>query len=170
MAYLVDSDVLIEAKDRYYGFDFCPAFWDWLKHAQKSGQILSVERVQQELLKGHDQLAVWAKQQGHGFFEKPTNQTTQSMGHVTSVVHSMKVNGQPYQAAAIATFLADADYYLVSHAHAHSHIVVTNETGHYAGQQASIKRFKLPDVCLAAGVQSETVFQMLRNTGAQFVL
>jgi hypothetical protein len=30
MAYLVDADVLIEAKDRYYAFAFCPGFWDWL--------------------------------------------------------------------------------------------------------------------------------------------
>lgn len=27
MAYLLDADVLIQAKNRHYGFDFCPAFW-----------------------------------------------------------------------------------------------------------------------------------------------
>ena len=26
--YLLDANVFIEAKNRYYGFDFCPAFWD----------------------------------------------------------------------------------------------------------------------------------------------
>ena len=30
MAYLLDADVLIGAKNLHYGFDFCPAFWDWL--------------------------------------------------------------------------------------------------------------------------------------------
>ena len=27
MAYLLDSDVFIRAKNDHYGFDFCPAFW-----------------------------------------------------------------------------------------------------------------------------------------------
>ena len=30
MAYLLDTNVFIQAKNLYYGFDFCPAFWDWL--------------------------------------------------------------------------------------------------------------------------------------------
>ena len=30
MAYFIDADVLIRAKNLHYGFDFCPAFWDWL--------------------------------------------------------------------------------------------------------------------------------------------
>gem|GEM_PF-6918350 len=33
MAYLLDSDVLIRAKNDHYGFDFCPGFWDWLEAA-----------------------------------------------------------------------------------------------------------------------------------------
>lgn len=28
MAYLLDANVFIQAKNRHYGFDFCPAFWD----------------------------------------------------------------------------------------------------------------------------------------------
>ena len=30
MAYLLDADVFIRAKNLHYGLDFCPAFWDWL--------------------------------------------------------------------------------------------------------------------------------------------
>jgi hypothetical protein len=35
MAYLLDTNVFIEAKNRHYGFDFCPAFWDWIDHARQ---------------------------------------------------------------------------------------------------------------------------------------
>ena len=28
MAYLLDSDVFIRAKNLHYGLDFCPAFWN----------------------------------------------------------------------------------------------------------------------------------------------
>lgn len=30
MAYLLDADVFIAAKNLHYGLDFCPAFWEWL--------------------------------------------------------------------------------------------------------------------------------------------
>ena len=33
MAYLLDSNVFIRAKNDYYDFDICPAFWDWLEQA-----------------------------------------------------------------------------------------------------------------------------------------
>ena len=28
MAYLLDADVFIRAKNLHYGLDFCPAFWE----------------------------------------------------------------------------------------------------------------------------------------------
>lgn len=30
MAYLLDANVFIEAKKRFYGLDFSPAYWEWL--------------------------------------------------------------------------------------------------------------------------------------------
>ena len=30
MAYLLDANVFIQAKNLHYGLDFCPAFWEWL--------------------------------------------------------------------------------------------------------------------------------------------
>lgn len=30
MAYLLDADAFIRAKNLHYGFDLCPGFWDWL--------------------------------------------------------------------------------------------------------------------------------------------
>jgi hypothetical protein len=27
--YLLDTNVFIQARNLHYGFDFCPAFWDW---------------------------------------------------------------------------------------------------------------------------------------------
>jgi len=39
VAYLLDSDVFIRAKNDHYGFDFCPGFWEWLDHATASGAV-----------------------------------------------------------------------------------------------------------------------------------
>lgn len=51
MVYLLDANVFIESKNRHYGFDFCPAFWDWLDAQNHAGQVYSVERVADELKK-----------------------------------------------------------------------------------------------------------------------
>ena len=40
MAYLLDADVFIRAKNLHYGLDFCPAFWDWLDRRNEAGASL----------------------------------------------------------------------------------------------------------------------------------
>ena len=41
MAYLLDADVFIRAKNLHYGLDFCPAFWDWLIAGNAAGKVFS---------------------------------------------------------------------------------------------------------------------------------
>lgn len=45
MAYLLDADVLIRAKNLHYGLDFCPAFWEWLVEKNDTGQGPGQRRV-----------------------------------------------------------------------------------------------------------------------------
>jgi hypothetical protein len=52
MAYLLDANVFIEAKNRYYGLDFCPAFWEWLIVSNTSGLVFSIEKVADEIEAG----------------------------------------------------------------------------------------------------------------------
>ncbi|MFN8105313.1 MAG: DUF4411 family protein [Acidimicrobiia bacterium] len=61
MAFLVDSDVFIRAKNDHYRFGFCPAFWDWLDAANAVGTVHSVERVYDELIERGDDLSEWAR-------------------------------------------------------------------------------------------------------------
>ena len=67
MAYLLDANVFISAKDLHYGFDFCPAFWDWLIKENLAGKVYSIERVGDELVAGDDELADWARDRGGDF-------------------------------------------------------------------------------------------------------
>lgn len=64
MAYLLDANVFIQAKNLHYGLDFCPAFWEWLVQENGNGKVLSVGQVGDELLAGDDELAEWAKHFG----------------------------------------------------------------------------------------------------------
>ncbi|HVW88415.1 MAG TPA: DUF4411 family protein [Gaiellaceae bacterium] len=45
MAYLLDANVFIQAKNLHYSFDFCPAFWDWLDRAHVDREVSRVMKV-----------------------------------------------------------------------------------------------------------------------------
>ena len=51
--YLLDTNVLIEAKNRYYAFDIAPGFWAWLDRAHDQKLACSIEAVRDELLAGN---------------------------------------------------------------------------------------------------------------------
>ena len=72
MAYLLDANVFIEAQRRHYGFDFCPAFWDWLDVQQDAPTVFSIEKVGDELRAGDDDLSTWSGERGAAFFLPPT--------------------------------------------------------------------------------------------------
>lgn len=160
MAYLLDSNVFIQAKNLHYAFDFCPAFWDWVDRENRAGGVLSIEKVGDELKAGADELATWASARGKSLFVVPDQPLLASLPLV-----SAWVTGQSYALSAVSTFLQVADYYLVGHALAHGDVVVTHEV-----PSASVNRVKIPDVCIGMGVKCMTPFEILRLERARFVL
>lgn len=159
-AYLLDSDVFMQAKNLHYGFDFCPAFWDWLIAQNANSRVFSIEKVGEEIEAGHDQLSRWAKERGEAFFLRPDANLLQALRTV-----SQWVTRQNYDNAAVHTFLQVADYYLVAHALAHQSVVVTHERS-----SASAKNIKIPNVCIGLGIQCVTPYEMLRRERARFIL
>jgi hypothetical protein len=160
MAYLLDANVFIAAKNLHYGLDFCPAFWDWLIGQNGAGSVFSIEKVGDELQAVDDELSTWAAARGDGFFLRPDAAIVPSLAAVSAWATS-----QHYQMAAISTFLQVADYYLVAHAHAAGHTVVTHEV-----PGASTRKIKIPDACIGIGIKCMTPFEMLRLERARFVL
>lgn len=160
MAFLLDSNVFIQAKNLHYGFDFCPAFWDWLDAENRDGSVFSVERVGTELAVGGDELATWAVARGHAFFLAPDQEMLESLATI-----SAWVTNQSYEPAAVSTFFQVADYYLIAYALAHGHTVVTHEVA-----SDSARKVKIPNVCIGLRVHCMTPFEMLRKARARFVL
>lgn len=160
MTYLLDANVFIEAKNRHYGFDFCPAFWQWLIRQNQNGVVFSIEKVGDELKAGNDELATWASQREPTFFLQPDAAMIPEMTNVSNWV-----NTQNYHQSAITTFLQDPDFYLIAYALAHGHTVVTHEK-----HDNGLKRVKIPTPCIALNVRCVTPFEMLRYEHARFVL
>jgi len=160
MPYLLDANVFIQAKNLHYGFDFCPAFWDWLQKANATGTLFSIEKVGGELLAGTDTLSVWADERGGGFFVPPDSSVIPALTTVSTWATT-----QRYEPSAVATFLQVADYWLVAHALAHSFTVVTHEV-----PAESARKIKIPNACLGLGIHFVTPYEMLRREQARFVL
>lgn len=160
MAYLLDADVFIRAKNLHYGLDFCPAFWEWLIRSNSDGVVFSVEKVGDEVLAVADELSAWADARGAGFFLRPDASAFPSLAAV-----SAWATGQHYEPSAVSTFLQVADYYLVAQAHAGEHTVVTHEI-----PSASTRKIKIPDACIGLNIKCMTPYEMLRRERARFVL
>ena len=161
MAYLLDANTLIEAKNTWYAFDLCPGFWSWIEDAHNSGQVFSTAGIRKELLNGNDQLAAWAKQRPAGFFLPDDAASLAEMPNVSTWVTS-----QNFQPDAIRQFMSGADPFLVAYAKAHGHTVVTHER-HQPGQR---NRVKIPTVCAALGVACDHTFTVLRAENVRFVV
>jgi hypothetical protein len=149
MAYLLDANIFIEAKRRYYGMDFCPAFWDWLQEQNQVGRVFSVEKVGDELAAGGDEL-----------FLPPDEAMLGSLSAVAEWV-----GHQRYHPSAVGDFLQDPDYYLCSFAHAHGYTVVTHEV-----PSDGTRKIKIPNVCIGMKMKCMSPFEMLRVERARFVL
>ena len=158
--FLLDANVFIQAKNLHYGFDFCPAFWDWLVVQNATGTVASIEKIKDELMGGGDQLSDWAGGQGKAFFLPPDDQVLPALAQVSAWATS-----QNYEPAAIATFLQVADYWLVAHALAHGYVVVTHEV-----PSDSVRKIKIPNACIGLGLTCVNPYEMLRRCRARFVL
>ncbi len=84
MAYLLDANVFIQAKNLHYGLDFCPAFWDWLLASHAAKRLFSIEKVGDEIAAGADELASWAATRGPGFFLKPDSAMLPALSSVSA--------------------------------------------------------------------------------------
>lgn len=160
MTYLLDTNIFIQARNLHYGFDFCPAFWEWLIDRNAAGVVGSIEKVGDELEAGADDLTDWKKARGEAFFAPPDNAVLPALGRV-----SAWAAGQNYEPAAVATFLQVADYWLVAHAVAHQRTIVTHEV-----PAETIRKIKIPNACVGLGVPCITPYEMLRRERARFVL
>lgn len=158
MRYLLDTNIFIQARNLHYGFDFCPAFWEWLVTQNAAGVVGSIDRVSDELI--DDDLSAWATARGDRFFMTADAQVVPALGQV-----SAWANAQAYERSAIATFLQVADYWLVAHALAKQCTVVTHEV-----PADTVRKIKIPNACLGLRIPCINPYDMLRRERARFVL
>lgn len=159
--FVPDSNVFIAAKNDYYAFDLAPAFWEHLIRLAGDRRILSIDYVKNELERGNDDLAQWAKNDfSDGFISTAEDDVQDSYREIMAWVQSQN----QFSDAAKAEFARGADGWLIAYAKAKGCIVVTLE----ALDPNTKRKVPIPNVCQAFGVQFVRTFDMLRGLGVQW--
>lgn len=165
MSYLIDSNVLITAHRFYYSFGICPGFWEGLLGSHEAGEIVSLDRVKDELSQQGDALADWISKDGPtSFFEKSDGADV-----VTEFAAMMQwaQDANRFKPEALTEFASVADAWLVAYAKVKSLTLVTLETLRDPNVK---KRVPIPNVCGEFGVKCVTTFEMLEELGMKFDL
>ena len=157
--YLLDANVFIEAYRRYYAFEICPGFWEFL--AAYSGRgVFSIDRVRTELLDGDD-LSSWVRNAPRQLFVSTIDkQVADAYSDVVGWIRG----DQQYREEAKAAFFKGADGWLVAYAMAHPAVLVTHE----AFSPEAKRRVPLPNVCRHFNVSTSDTFLMLRELDVRF--
>ena len=139
MSYLLDTNIFIRCKNEM-PMDIFQGFWQRLAELAQNGQIFSSVKVKEEIDKGNDELKQWcADKLPKGFF-------------------------MPFDAFTVAAkqeFATVADAYLVATAAARGMKVVSFETS----DPLCKKRVKIPDACMAVGVEYCSLNDLLHELG-----
>ncbi|MFM0499682.1 DUF4411 family protein [Paraburkholderia caffeinilytica] len=163
MKYLLDSNTLIEAKNRYYRMGFCPAYWQWILAKNRSQDVSSITMIADELARGNDELKDWASGNKGMFLPVTDTLTQEAFGRIAAWV---SVRSSEMKPGALQDFLSGADPWLIAKAMASGATVVTHESYNADAK----KKFLIPNVCQQFNVPYMNTFDLLHTLNAQFVL
>ena len=162
--YVLDANVFIEAKNKYYGFNLCPGFWKALIEQCKNDRVCSIDKVRDELAGKGNRLSDWAKDRvPDTFFKKTEDQGV--IAAFQDMVTWVNSEGQ-FMPAAKAEFASEADGWVIAFAKLNGLIVVTHEE--YAPDAK--KKVPMPNVCLEFDVKYVNTFEMLEDLKIKFIL
>ncbi|WP_175822426.1 DUF4411 family protein [Burkholderia sp. BCC0419] len=159
--YLLDTNIFIEAQNRYYANDICPGFWAWLDDANARGLVASIGEVYEELAGRGDPLAQWIEERRNTgwFFDVSDDATQTAFAEIVQHVESVDRYTRPNK----DQFLGGADPWLIAKARTIGWSVATHEQFN-----EHTTKVKIPNVCRNFGVASRDTFDVLRQLEASF--
>lgn len=154
MKYVLDTNVFLEADKRYYGLDFCPMFWTWLRKHEKEGNLYSIRSVYDELKGYGDELANWVRQHNDYFYSESDEKCQENFIHIVNLCQSQyDLNHRKN-----LNFLDSADPWLIARAMTDGSTIVTEEK-----YKNEAKKIIIPNLCRELGVEYINTFELLRK-------
>ena len=155
MPYLLDTNIFIRCKNEM-PMDVFQGFWKRLAELAQKGQIFSSIKVKEEIDRGNDELEQWCNDNLPKGFFLPFNAHAEY-----ATLMTWADNCAVFSTAAKKEFATVADAFLVATAAAHNMKVVTFETS----DPNCKKRVKVPDACIALGVEYCSLIDVLHELG-----
>ena len=152
MAYILDTNTLITAKNLYYAYDLVPSFWSYMLQEFQKSNVKTIDAVEREIMQGHDDLAVW-------FQENVIGGIAGNGEKYILPVRDLVIMNSQYKDEYKKSFLSVADPWLIAAAKAGEHTVVTLEVL----PAANTTKVKIPDICRQMGVRFMHLFDMMRE-------
>lgn len=153
--YCLDTNVLIEAWNRYYSPSICPSYWEILNQLGAANRIFIPKMVSDEILRTEDELCAWLKTSTIPVYDL-TGPVTNAVRTILAAHPSLVDNTKQRSLA---------DPWVIAHAMVESAHVVTKEEKITAANSA---RIRIPNVCDAMGVRWLNDFQFLEEMNIQF--
>ncbi|MEL6484423.1 MAG: DUF4411 family protein, partial [Bacteroidota bacterium] len=118
--YCIDTNILIQAWQKYYSPSFCPSYWEVLNELGKKGSIFIPELVYEEIEKGEDELYNWLKRSAI-----PIKKIDSEVTHCLKQIY----DENPYHQYLVSSngIHSKADPWVIAHAMKEGAVVVTKE-------------------------------------------
>ncbi len=156
--YCLDTNVLIQAWQKYYSPKICPDYWDVLSDLGVQGRIFLPQAVFEEITGTDDDLTNWLK--GSGIPEYKID------GSVTECLKAIYANNPAHKKLVDNTKQRSlADPWVIAHALKENATLVTKEEIITANNTTKIK---IPNVCDNMGVRCINDFQLVEELNIQF--
>lgn len=161
--YLIDTNIFIESAYRFYAFDICPGFWEFLNKCARLDSIKSIDKVYDEITSNNSNLQEFKERlNNREFFLSIENIGLESYAIISQTLRTMQ-----YTDIAIKNFSSGADYFLVALAYQESYTIVTHEAK--SGNNAK-NTIKIPNVCESLEIDCIDIAEFLRREQARFIL
>jgi len=152
LSYCIDTNVFIDAGERYYPPDIVPGFWKNLDGLIATGRMKAPEMLIEELERKGDDWRQWV------YERKDTLIVPMDLPQIEAVTKVVAV----YAAEGIDANRITGDPFFIALALAQDLIVVTNEKPRRGGA-------KIPKICSALGVPSIGLLDLMRREGWRLV-
>lgn len=156
--FCLDTNVLIQAWQKYYSPKYCPDYWDVLNTLGNDSIIFIPEEVFDEIVKTDDELSKWLKSS-----TIPVVKTDSNVTNCLTEIYAKNPNHKLLVDNTKARSLADP--WVIAHAMNKNANVVTKEEKITA---TTTKRIKIPNVCDNMGVRCLNDFEMIEELKIKF--
>lgn len=162
MKYLLDSNTFIQAKNTYYSMSICPGYWEWILMKQDNKELCSIDFVMKELIRGNDNLAQWAKDNGQLFI--PSNDKKTQINFRNVADHARTIG--EFEKTERDKFMKGADPWLIAKAITIGATIVTHEKLDVRNK----KKISIPLICREFDVGCINTFDLLSRLKAKFIM